>query len=126
MFMRRRPRHGISTSVDGATGFLELHGEVDITAVAAIEGAFLDLVDQGVECIVVDFSDAAFADSKAIEAVMRSGQSARRAGVDVVAGGARGPVARALEVCGLEHAMAVYPSRSAALAATGASGGGEQ
>jgi len=124
--MRRRHRHGISTSVDGATGFLELHGEVDITGVAAIEGAFLDLVDRGVACIVVDFSDAAFADSKAIEAVMRGGQSARRAGADVVAGGARGSVARAIEVCGLEHAMPLYASRSAALAATGASGGGGQ
>ena len=124
--MRRRHRHGISTSVEGATGFLELHGEVDITDVAAIEGAFLDLVDQGVECIVIDFSDAGFADSKAIEAVMRGGQSARRAGVDVVAGGARGSVARAIEVCGLEHAMAVYASRSAAVASTGASDGGAQ
>jgi anti-anti-sigma factor len=126
MFMRRRHRNGISTSVDGATGFLELHGEVDITGVAAIEGAFLELVDRGVSCIVVDLSDAAFADSKAIEAVMRGGQSARRAGADVVAGGARGPVARAIEVCGLEHAMPVYASRSAAVAATGASGGAGQ
>ncbi len=92
-------------------------------AVAALEGAFLDLVDKGVGRIVVDFSDAAFADSKAIEAVMRGGQSARRAGVEVVAGGARGPVARAIEVCGLEHAMPVYDTRAAALAATGASGG---
>jgi anti-anti-sigma factor len=124
--MRRRHRHGISTSVDDATGFLELHGEVDITGVAAIEGAFLDLVDRGVDCIVVDLSDAAFADSKAIEAVMRGGQSARRAGVDVVAGGARGSVARAIEVCGLEHAMPVYASRAAAVAATGASSGGAQ
>jgi anti-anti-sigma factor len=118
--MRRRPRHGISTSIDGATGFVELHGEVDITAVSSIEGAFLDLVDKGVSCIVVDFSEAAFADSKVIEAVMRGGQSARRAGVDVAAGGARGPVARAIEVCGLEHAMSVYASRSSAVAATGA------
>jgi anti-anti-sigma factor len=124
--MRRRHRNGISTSVDGATGFLELHGEVDITAVAAIEGAFLKLVDEGVDCIVVDFSDAAFADSKAIEAMMRGGQSARRAGAEVVAGGAHGAVARAIEVCGLEHAMDVYATRSAALAATGASGGPAQ
>src|SRR4051812_37908462 len=119
--MRRRPRNGISTGVDGPAGFLELHGEVDITGVAAIESAFLDLVEQGVGYIVVDFSDAEFADSKAIEAVIRGGQSARRAGVEVVAGGAHGSVARALEVCGLEHAMSVYASRSAAVAATGAS-----
>jgi hypothetical protein len=44
----------------------------------------------------------------------------------VVAGGAHGSVARAIEVCGLEHAMSVYASRSAALAATGASGDGAQ
>jgi hypothetical protein len=43
-----------------------------------------------------------------------------------VAGGAHGGVARALEVCGLEHAMSVYDTRAAAVAATGASRGGEQ
>ena len=119
--MRRRRRNGISTAVDGATGFVELHGEVDITAVAAIETAFLDLVERGVECLVVDFTDATFADSKAIEAVMRGGQSAGRAGVNVVAGGPHGSVGRAIEVCGLEHAMPVYGTRGDALAATGAS-----
>ena len=123
MSMRRRRRNGVSTTTDGQTGFVELHGEVDITAVVAIETAFLDLVDRGADCIVVDFSDTDFADSKAIEAVMRGGQSARRAGTDVVAGGIRGPVARAVEVCGLEHAMPVYASRDEALAATGARGG---
>jgi anti-anti-sigma factor len=121
--MRRRGRNGVSTTVDGATGFVELHGEVDITAVVAIETAFLDLVDRDVGCIVVDFSEASFVDSKAIEAVMRGGQGARRAGVDVAAGGAHGGVARALEVCGLDHAMRVYATRDEALAATGAPGG---
>jgi anti-anti-sigma factor len=120
--MKRRRRNGVSTTIDGKTGFVELHGEVDITAVAQIEAAFLDLVDGGVDCIVVDFTATEFADSKAIESVMRSSQSARRAGVDVVAAGARGPVARAIEVCGLEHALPVHGTRADALAATGASG----
>lgn len=118
--MRRRRRNGVSTTVDGATGFVDLHGEVDITAVAEIETAFLDLVDRGVGCIVVDFSDASFVDSKAIEAIMRGGQAARRAGVDVAAGGAHGGVARVIEVCGLDHAIRVYASRDEAVAATGA------
>jgi anti-anti-sigma factor len=124
--MRRRRRNGVATAVDGATGFVELHGEVDITAVAAIETGFLDLVERGVECIVVDFTDATFADSKAIEAVMRGAQSAARAGVDLAAGGPHGSVARAIEVCGLEHALPVYGTRGEALAATGASSGDAQ
>ena len=123
MMMGRRGDNGVSTTVDGATGFVDLHGEVDITAVVEIETAFLDLVDRGVGCIVVDLSDAAFLDSKAIEAVMRGAQAARRAGIDVTAGGAHGGVARAIEVCGLDHAMRVYATRDAALAATGAPGG---
>jgi len=124
--VRRRRRNGVSTTVDGATGFVELHGEVDITAVAAIETAFLDLVERRVECIVVDLTDAEFADSKAIEALMRGGRAASQAGVNVVAAGPHGSVGRAIEVCGLEHAMPVYGSRDDALAATGASSGGAQ
>jgi anti-anti-sigma factor len=122
LIVRRRRRSGVSTTVDGATGFVELHGEVDITDVTEIETAFLDLVER-VECIVVDFTDTEFADSKAIEAVIRGSQAAMRAGVNVVAGGPHGSVGRAVEVCGLEHAMPVYGSRDDALAATGASNG---
>jgi anti-anti-sigma factor len=124
--MRGRRRSGVSTTLDGTTAVLKLHGEVDITAVVEIEAAFLDLVERGATCIVVDLTETSFADSKAIEAVMRSGQSAMRAGVDVVAAGARGPVARAIEVCGLEHAMPLYDDREAALAATGARGDRDQ
>jgi anti-anti-sigma factor len=99
---------------------VELHGEVDITAVVQIENAVLELVDRPVKGIVIDFTNAEFADSKAIEALMRAARSARQAGVSVAAAGAHGTVDRAIEVCGLEHAMPIYASRGDALAATGA------
>jgi anti-anti-sigma factor len=106
-------------SVDGTAGFVELHGEVDITAVAEIEHAVLELVERPVGLLVFDFSDASFADSKAIEAIMRGARSAGLAGVRVAAAGAQGAVARAIDVCGLEHAMPVYPTRADAVAARG-------
>ena len=115
--MGRRGRNGISTAVDGKAGSLRLHGEVDITAVVLVEHAFSDLVERRVDRIVVDFSDARFLDSKAIEALMRGGQAAQLAGVRVAAAGAGGQVARALDICGLEHAMPLYASRGEALAA---------
>lgn len=124
--MRRAGRDSISTSVDGATGFVELHGEVDITSVVQIEDAVLELVDRPVERIVIDFTDAEFADSKVIEAVMRASRSARQAGRTLVAAGAHGAVDRAIEVCGLEHAMPVYATRGDALAATGPPAAREQ
>lgn len=124
--MRRAGRDSISTSVDGATGFVELHGEVDITSVVQIEDAVLGLVDRPVERIVIDFTAAEFADSKVIEAVMRASRSARQAGRTLVAAGAHGAVDRAIEVCGLEHAMPVYATRGDALAATGAPAAREQ
>jgi anti-anti-sigma factor len=124
--VRRRRRDGISTSVDGATGFVELHGEVDITSVVHIENAVLGLVDHPVDGIVIDFTDAEFADSKAIEALIRAARSARQAGVSVAAAGAHGSVHRAIEVCGLEHAMPIYATRGDALAATGAPTAREQ
>jgi anti-anti-sigma factor len=115
--VRRQPRRGISADVDGSTGFIRFHDEVDISAMAEIEQAFIGLTELGVERIVVDLSEARFVDSKAIEAVMRGGQSARAAGVRVAAAGAGGSVARAIEICGLDHAMLVYDSRDQALAA---------
>jgi anti-anti-sigma factor len=115
--VRRRPRHGISTEIDGSTGFVRFHNEVDIAAMADIEQAFIGLTELGAERIVVDFSDARFVDSKAIEAVMRGGQAARQAGLRVAAAGAEGSVARAIAICGLDHAMPVYDSRDQALAA---------
>jgi anti-anti-sigma factor len=124
--VRRRRRDGISTSVDGVTGFVELHGEVDITDVAQIERAVSGLIDHPVERIVVDFTDTDFADSKAIEALMRAGRAAGLAGLAVAAAGAHDAVARAIEVCGLEHAMPLYATRADALAATGAPTAREQ
>lgn len=118
--MRRGRRKAISTSLGSGTGAVELHGEVDITAVAEIEGAMLELVEQRPERIVIDFADATFVDSKATEALMRAAQSARLAGVPVAAAGATGAVARAIAVYGLEHAMSVYDTREDAIAATGA------
>jgi len=118
--VRRRRRNGISTSLDGGTAFVELHGEIDITEVEAIEGAVLEALDRPVERIVFDFADAEFVDSKAIEALMRAARSARAAGAEVAAAGATGQLVRVFAVCGLDHAMGVYDTRADALAATGA------
>ena len=123
--MRRRPRNGLSTTLEQGTGFVELHGELDITTVVEIEEAFQDLVARSANRIVVDFRDASFVDSKAIEALMRSARSARAFGVAVAAAEAQGPLVRVLAVCGLDHAMGVYDTRSQALAATGAPGEGD-
>ena len=122
--MRRRRRDGISTSLDGASAFVELHGELDINSVVQIEEGVLALLDGPVERIVIDFADAEFVDSKAIEALMRVARAARAADVAIVAAGATGPVARVLAVCGLDHAMPVFATRADALAATGARGDG--
>jgi anti-anti-sigma factor len=111
------PRNGISTHVDGSTAFVRFHDEVDITAVVDIEQAFLGLTELGVKRLVVDFSDAAFVDSKAIEAVMRGARSAKAAGLGVAGAGATGSVARAIDICGLEHAMPVYADSEQAVAA---------
>jgi anti-anti-sigma factor len=124
--VRRRPHNGLSTAVERGTGFVELHGELDITTVVEIEEAFLTLVDRSVDRIVVDFAETSFVDSKAIEALMRSARSARAAGVMVAAAEAQGPLVRVLAVCGLEHAMDVYDTRDDALVATGAPGAGEE
>lgn len=123
--VRFRRRKGVSTSLRSGTGLVELQGEVDITAVAEIEGAILALVEQRPERIVVDLTGATFIDSKATEALMRTAQAARAAGVRVAAAGASGGVGRALAVYGLDHAMPLYESRSRALAATGAPSTGD-
>ena len=121
----RRTRKGITTRLAEGTGWIELHGELDITAVVVIENAVLDLIDRGADRIVVDFAKASFVDSKAIEALMRAASSARAAGVEPAATGATGSLVRVIEVCGLEHAMPVVSTRAEALAVTGAPGAAE-
>ena len=121
----RRTRNGITTRLAEGTGWIELHGELDITAVVFIENAVLDLIDRAADRVVVDFADASFVDSKAIEALMRAARSARAAGVEPAATGATGPLVRVLDVCGLDRAMPVCATRAEALAATGAPGASE-
>jgi anti-anti-sigma factor len=123
--MRRRARNGLSMSLEHGIGFVELHGELDITSVVEIEEAFQSLLGRSADRIVVDFADASFIDSKAIEALMRAARSARAFGVIVAGAEAQGPLVRVLAVCGLDHAMGVYETRADALAATGAPGAGE-
>jgi anti-anti-sigma factor len=115
--MRRRTRSGIGTSVEDGTGFVRFLDEADIASMAEIELAFDTLIEHGVKGIVVDFSEARFVDSKAIEAVMHGARLARAAGIRVTAAGGSGSVARAIDICGLDHAIRVYASRGEALAA---------
>jgi anti-anti-sigma factor len=122
--VRRRRRNGISTSFSAGTGLVELHGELDITAIAEIEGAVLNLIEQRPERILVDFSRATFVDSKATEALMRAAQASHLAGVPVAASGAVGGVRRALDVYGVDHALPLYESHEQALEATGAPAAG--
>jgi stage II sporulation protein AA (anti-sigma F factor antagonist) len=122
--VRRRRRNGISTSLRAGSGLVELHGELDISAIAEIESAMLGLIEKRPDRIVVDFSAATFVDSKATEALMRAAQAADLAGVPVAAAGVTGAVRRAVDVYGLDRALPLYESRAQALAATGAPNGG--
>ena len=96
---------------------MEIHGEADITAVADIDKAFRALIENGSKHIVIDCTGAEFVDSKVVEALIRGARAAQRSGVAVAAACSEGAVARALEICGVEHAMPLHASRADAVAA---------
>jgi anti-sigma B factor antagonist len=87
-------------------------GEIDLASVPLLRSALLDAEQSGCAEIWLDLSDVEFMDSTGITAIVdaRGALDGRRFAL-ICPGGA---VRRVLDIAGIEHAIPIHPSRSAA------------
>jgi anti-sigma B factor antagonist len=78
-----------------------LQGQVDLATAPQLAQAVAGATKQGGDAVVVDLTDVDFLDSAGVRALVESAQAAATAGVTVTVTGARGWVARVLEITGV-------------------------
>jgi anti-sigma B factor antagonist len=103
--------------VHDSLGLVELSGEVDLYTAPRFKVDLLELVESGVDTVVVDLSRVTFIDSTALGVIIGGVKRMReRDGRLVIVAGSR-PVVRILDITGLDKVLTVYDTRDEALAA---------
>jgi len=103
--------------VHDSLGLVELSGEVDLYTAPRFKTDLLELIETGVDTVVVDLSRVTFIDSTALGVIIGGVKRMReRDGRLVIVAGSR-PVVRILDVTGLDKVLTVFDTRDEALAA---------
>lgn len=90
------------TSEFRAPGWLlTARGEVDVTSSTALQAALDTVVHDRVPMVILDIGDVDFMDSSGLRVIVRAGRELADQGGALLLRGARGAVARTLEVTGL-------------------------
>lgn len=105
----------VRTEVDGAR-VVALEGEIDLVNADAVEHALIELAADGGPRVCVDLCGVSFMDSSALAALIKGRQRVIGAGGDFAVACIPGPVARILDVTGLDQIMRVAGSREDAVA----------
>ena len=103
----------------GAKGIIALTGEVDIYTAPRFKESMLELLDGGVDKLVVDLSAVTFIDSTALGVLIGGLRRQRDAGGHMALVVATPAVERVLTITGLDRVFDIYHTRAAALAALG-------
>ncbi|MBC9734740.1 STAS domain-containing protein [Nocardioides marmotae] len=94
-------------------------GEVDLATVGGFRSVLNDLMVEGHVDVVVDLTDVPFVDSSALGALVAAHRRARGLGGGLSLAGIQPPVARILELTGLDRVLAAYPTADEALRQAG-------
>lgn len=108
----------LTTSVlyDEGVALLALEGELDLAVSGLLDAAVQRLLEDRQRLVVLDIGGLSFCDSSGLGALLRSSRTLREAGGACLVAGARGPVARLLEITSMEQAMSVVADVQSALA----------
>ena len=102
--------------VRDSLGLVELSGEVDLYTAPRFKADLLELIESGVDAVVVDLSRVTFIDSTALGVIIGGVKRMReRDGRLVIVAGSR-PVVRILDITGLDKVLTVFDTRAEALA----------
>jgi anti-sigma B factor antagonist len=100
-------------------GVLALRGELDVTAVAELSSELADVMSRG-RWVIVDLAGLSFIDCASVVVVLAGARDRMRlAGGDVLLAGARGGVARLLELTGWDEVFSVFPGAGPAAFSAG-------
>ena len=102
---------------DGSTGVITLEGEVDIYTAPRFKESMLELLDAGVQKLVVDLTGVSFIDSTALGVLIGGLRRLRDARGEMALVVTTSSVERVLTITGLDKVFAIHDTRAAALAA---------
>ncbi|NKQ52083.1 STAS domain-containing protein [Amycolatopsis sp. K13G38] len=102
--------NAVKVEAGGETGRIRLLGEIDHTAVQQLDRAVSDLLDQGVQRLVVDFADLSFFDSACISALVRARTMAEERGGTITLANVNKYARRILDLTGLSAVFALDES----------------
>ncbi|MBY8877326.1 STAS domain-containing protein [Actinacidiphila acidipaludis] len=92
---------------------LGLTGEIDFTTLDVLDGALVR--SAGAPVVVADVAGVTFIDSVGLTALLRAHRDLTDTGGRLALAGAKDAVRRVLEIAGLDHVLALYPTVQSAL-----------
>jgi len=105
----------VSSERTGAgLGIVSLSGEVDIYTAPQFKECMLELIDTGVERLVVDLSDVTFIDSTALGVLIGGVRRVHTAGGAMALVVTSRAVERVLSITGLDRVFTIHATREAA------------
>ena len=106
-----------SERLSGTLGLVVLTGEVDIATAPRFRECMIELLDAGVEKLVVDLSGVTFIDSTALGVLIGGVRRVRGVGGAMTLVVTSRPVQRVLSLTGLDRVFAIHATREAAVEA---------
>jgi len=108
-----------SETIDAARGLISVRGEVDIYTAPRLKERLIELLDAGVTGVVVDLAGVTFIDSTALGVLIGGVRRLHEADGRMALVVATRPVARVLDITGLDRVFTIHDTREAAIAALG-------
>ena len=102
---------------DETSGVIVLAGEVDIYTAPRFKESMLEVLDAGVNKLVIDLSGVTFIDSTALGVLIGGLRRLRDSGGEMALVVTTSPVERVLTITGLDKVFTIRDTRAAAFAA---------
>lgn len=106
----------VSVLHDEGLALLALGGELDAAVTAQVQAAVDEVLAGGLRLVVVDLTGLGFCDSTGLGTLIRASRRVTVAGGACVLAGARGPVARLLQLLAMDRVLRLSDDVGEALA----------
>ena len=106
----------ITTVAHGDATVLTVAGKLDVTTVPEFEAALLDLIAKGRRRIVVDLAPLEYVSSAGLRVLLTAAKRLQPAGGRLIMAGAKGLVARVIEISGFSETIETCATTEEALA----------